>query len=166
MMVGVRRLLLRWFGTLPVGVRRFIVRRVAPAWTVGSVALVERDDGRWLMVKPVYRRGWSLPGGIIDRGEAPADAAVRELGEELGIRIELHGDPWVIVDSGTRQVETVFRAVVVGGTDLDAITVRSHELEDVGWFDPEDPPLIERETADVVAVIRHGGPSGPKVLLR
>lgn len=166
MSLSARRLALRFFGRLPTGARRFIVRRVAPAWTAGAVAIIEREDGRWLMVKPVYRQGWSLPGGLIDRGEAPAEAAVREFEEELGLRIRVEGEPWVVFDSAMRRIETVFRGELVDDVDLDTITVRTHELDDVGWFSPDDPPPIEREALDVVAVIRQSGSGGTRVLLR
>ncbi|WP_018223924.1 NUDIX domain-containing protein [Salinispora pacifica] len=39
------------------------------------IAMVERADGH----------GWALPGGYVDPGETPGDAAVRELGEETGL---------------------------------------------------------------------------------
>jgi 8-oxo-dGTP diphosphatase len=43
---------------------------------------------RILMVRQSYRRGPSLPGGGINRGEDPRDAACRELVEELGLVVE------------------------------------------------------------------------------
>lgn len=166
MMNRLRRLALRGFGSLPSGGRRFVVRRVAPAWTAGAVAIVERDDGRWLMVKPVYRKGWSLPGGIIDRGESPAEAVVREFMEELGLRIQVEEEPWVVFDSTMRRIETVFRAELLDDIDVDAVTVKTYELEGVGWFPPDDPPVIEQEALDVVAVIRKSGMGGTRVLVR
>ena len=166
-MIGrVRRFALQVFGALPPPARRFIVRRVAPAWTAGAVAIIERDDGRWLMVKPVYRAGWSLPGGIIDRRETPGDAVVREFMEELNLRIRVEAEPWVVFDSTMRRIETVFRAELVDDVDLDAIAIHTHELDDVGWFSPDDPPPIEQEALDVVAVIRQSGSGGTRVLLR
>ncbi|MFE9662571.1 NUDIX domain-containing protein [Streptomyces sp. NPDC005955] len=41
-------------------------------------------DGRVLMVFDRYRRSWELPGGCIEEGESPRQAAARELLEESG----------------------------------------------------------------------------------
>jgi ADP-ribose pyrophosphatase YjhB (NUDIX family) len=42
-------------------------------------------DGRILLVDPVYKPGWDLPGGMAEANESPASAAGREIREELGI---------------------------------------------------------------------------------
>jgi ADP-ribose pyrophosphatase YjhB (NUDIX family) len=44
--------------------------------------------GRVLLVRNSYRRPLSMPAGNLRRGESPAAAAVRELREEVGIRVE------------------------------------------------------------------------------
>jgi ADP-ribose pyrophosphatase YjhB (NUDIX family) len=44
-------------------------------------------EGRVLIVKPSYRRHYGLPGGFIRRGETPAEAASREVSEELQLQI-------------------------------------------------------------------------------
>lgn len=48
------------------------------ALNAGRVYLIDRKDGR----------GWALPGGFIDAGETPQEAAVRELQEETLAKIE------------------------------------------------------------------------------
>ncbi len=42
-------------------------------------------DGRVLLVRNSYRRSLSFPGGGVKRNELPAEAAARELQEEVGI---------------------------------------------------------------------------------
>lgn len=43
------------------------------------------SQGQLLLVKNSYRRCITLPGGSIDSGEQPVDAALRELREEVGL---------------------------------------------------------------------------------
>jgi 8-oxo-dGTP diphosphatase len=56
----------------------------------GAAGLVLLDDaGQVLMAhrsaQVHYAGTWSFPGGALEPGEAPADAALRELHEELGV---------------------------------------------------------------------------------
>ena len=44
--------------------------------------------GQILLVKKSYRKEWSIPGGLVKRGESWEQAAVRELFEEVGIRVK------------------------------------------------------------------------------
>jgi 8-oxo-dGTP pyrophosphatase MutT (NUDIX family) len=61
----------------------------ARAWRtpvcLGTNAILEGDDGSILLVRHRYMPGLCFPGGGIDPGEAPADAVLRELKEELGM---------------------------------------------------------------------------------
>lgn len=41
--------------------------------------------GRILLVQPRYKDHWDIPGGYVESGETPAQAAAREVHEELGI---------------------------------------------------------------------------------
>ena len=61
-------------------------------------ALFFDEVGRVLLVKPVYKGDWEIPGGVLERGESPRVACIREVREELGItpRIgRLLGVDWV-----------------------------------------------------------------------
>ncbi|MFE0464413.1 NUDIX domain-containing protein [Kitasatospora sp. NPDC058965] len=53
--------------------------------TTASAVLFFDERDRVLLVDPVYKPGWEFPGGVVERGEAPTRAAVREAAEELGV---------------------------------------------------------------------------------
>jgi 8-oxo-dGTP pyrophosphatase MutT (NUDIX family) len=58
----------------------------APLWLSGVTAVVVRDD-HLLLVQRADNGAWTPVTGIIDPGEQPADAAVREVAEEAGVRV-------------------------------------------------------------------------------
>jgi ADP-ribose pyrophosphatase YjhB (NUDIX family) len=49
------------------------------------VAIWHRE--KILLVKCSYRKGWSIPGGLVKKGETWAQTAVRETFEEVGLRL-------------------------------------------------------------------------------
>ena len=55
---------------------------------VGVGVIVERDGKVLLVRRTTHGAGtWSSPGGYIDHGESPEEAAVRETREETGLRL-------------------------------------------------------------------------------
>jgi 8-oxo-dGTP pyrophosphatase MutT (NUDIX family) len=46
-------------------------------------------DGDRLLVTRLKDRDWDIPGGVIDPGETPAEAAVREVWEETSARVAI-----------------------------------------------------------------------------
>jgi 8-oxo-dGTP pyrophosphatase MutT (NUDIX family) len=90
-----------------------------------SVAVLD-DAGRLLLVRHVEGNDWTTPGGMVEPGETPADAAVRETWEETGLAVELthvagvFGGPLqsTTYANGDRLawVATLFGARVTGGT--------------------------------------------------
>lgn len=52
-----------------------------------AVLILEDDDERALIVKANYKAHWTFPGGMIDAGETPKQAALREVAEEVGLTI-------------------------------------------------------------------------------
>ncbi|GAB3597035.1 hypothetical protein GCM10027446_24670 [Angustibacter peucedani] len=147
---------LRVFRRLPAPVRRTLVRAGTPGFTVGAVCLLERD-GRLLMLRQPHRVGWSLPGGLLDRGESAAQAVAREVHEELGVDVEVGRPVTVVVDSPLRRVDVIFRVAVsgeigerVGG---EATTAR--------WLLPDEVDEMDAPTRQILAAAHDvSDPSG------
>ncbi len=60
---------------------------------VGAGGLIHKD-GAILLIKRKFEPNkgrWSLPGGLVEVGEDPAEAARREVREELGVEVEMEG---------------------------------------------------------------------------
>ena len=60
-----------------------------PRKIVAAGALIFDEAGRLLIMKPTYRRGWNMPGGVVDADESPSAACRRELLEELALELEV-----------------------------------------------------------------------------
>ncbi len=59
-----------------------------PAIPVSAGALIFDQVGRLLILKPTYKSGWTVPGGVMEAdGETPWDACRREVREECGIEV-------------------------------------------------------------------------------
>jgi 8-oxo-dGTP diphosphatase len=106
--------------------------------TLRIVAAVIRDPGgRWLLVRKRGTTTFMQPGGKLEPGEAPAEALVRELHEELGLR--------VAVDQLGHVGRFTARAANEAGYDVDADVFTAPlagpvaalaEIEEVRWVDP------------------------------
>jgi 8-oxo-dGTP pyrophosphatase MutT (NUDIX family) len=150
-------LLLRCYRALPRTARRWVVRLLAPSFTVGAICHIERADGDILLVRQAYRDRWGVPGGLLQRREEPAVAAVREVLEEVGLRIELLGEPAVVVDAAPQRIDLVFRARPVVDAESAQARPCSPEIAEVRWFPPEALPELQHETAHaLVALARRG----------
>lgn len=127
-----------------------------------AAAVVLDEDGRMLLGRHEVGDRWVIPGGIIDPGETPAQAVVREVREETGLDIRptrllgvWGGTPehHVVYPNGHEVDFTMiaFQAEVIGGTlnpDLD-------ELRDLGWFGGADVRRLDLAAwmGDVLAAL-------------
>jgi 8-oxo-dGTP diphosphatase len=115
----------------------------------GASAVVRDDRGHILFLRRGDDGRWSLPAGMIEPGEQPADAALREIFEETGIRarveriggIAMHDSVYPNGDH-CQYLSVWFRCRAVGGT----LRADGDESLEVGWFAPDalPPGLDER----------------------
>ncbi len=122
-----------------------IARPVQKLWwrataktVVGVSGMVVDRDGRVLLVRHTYMRGWHFPGGGVGRRETLRDALSRELREEVGVAAraepQLVGAFTNLADPRSSHV-VLFRIA-----DFDMAFVPNLEIEEWRFFDP-DPDL-------------------------
>ncbi|HEX9064017.1 MAG TPA: NUDIX hydrolase [Streptosporangiaceae bacterium] len=59
---------------------------ILPAIPASAGALIYDRRGRLLILKPTYKSGWTIPGGVMEAdGESPWQACRREVAEECGL---------------------------------------------------------------------------------
>lgn len=64
---------------------------------------------------------WALPGGRLDDGESPVDAALRETDEEIGVRLGPDAVLGVLDDYATRSGYVITPVVVWGGPEVEIV---------------------------------------------
>jgi ADP-ribose pyrophosphatase YjhB (NUDIX family) len=140
---GHRFLLVVW-RYLPLWARRLAIRLLYPRFAIGAAAFVRDDAGRVLLVRQTYHRDgplWAAPGGWVDRGENPRQAAVRETYEETGLRVtagrllEVDGGPY-------GEVSLVFECQIVDDGGFQP----GPETDRIGYFSPASFPSMTVET--------------------
>jgi ADP-ribose pyrophosphatase YjhB (NUDIX family) len=101
-------------------------------------------SGRILLVKRNDNGLWALPGGLVEVGESPADAATREAREEVGLQAEAAGLVG-LYDSRSAGTDTPFQVIhlvyACRVTGADRLHV-SEETDDFGWFSLEQVPTL------------------------
>ena len=106
---------------------------------VAAAGIVERE-GKILMVKRANQPGyglWSIPGGYVDRGEVVEEAAVREVWEETGLRVEILRMVGLFSEHGHPVVVAVYAVQEVGGS----LKAGAETLE-LGFFSPDGLPEL------------------------
>lgn len=116
---------------------------MAEVWrgvSLAAAVVLFDGKGRVLLVHQNYgRRRWSLPGGVLEPGESPHVAAVREVFEETRVTVELR---YVIGLYFLRHDNPGIGFLFLGDIpDTQRPASRSDEIDEIGWFDPGSLPI-------------------------
>jgi 8-oxo-dGTP pyrophosphatase MutT (NUDIX family) len=113
-----------------------------PTKRVISQGVLRDETRRILFCELTYKHEWDLPGGVVDPGESPATAVVRELREELGIDTPVRGllatnwmPPWRGWDDACQFVFDLGR---VPTAILERMTFERTEIAAVHWCTIEE----------------------------
>jgi len=108
-----------------------------PSLLTIAALCIRDDDGRLLLVRKRGTTKFMQPGGKLEPGESAEHAAVRELEEELGIRVRVEE----LVPLGTwhgiaaNEEETFIDAAVFACGSRQAPVIAA-EIEEMLWLDP------------------------------
>jgi ADP-ribose pyrophosphatase YjhB (NUDIX family) len=114
-----------------------------PKLALSANAVLRDPEGRVALVRNTYRDGWSLPGGVVDDNEPPADACVREVREELGHEVQgparLLAVQWA--ERGEGPVQFLSLTFDVGVCqDPSALRPQEEEIAEIAFFAPDELP--------------------------
>ena len=135
-----------------------------PAIPVSAGALIFDQAGRLLILKPTYKTGWTIPGGVMEAdGETPWEACRREVREECGI--EVRGGRLACVDFRPGRpghpggIRFLFDCGFAGEAALAAITLQPEEIAEYRLVPLESALDLLRSPIRrrVRAVSRHRG---------
>lgn len=109
---------------------------------MSSASIVLYDAaGHVLVVKAHNKPYWSFPGGVIDKGETPMQAAIRETEEEVGLTVSEDSLRFcMVVDRVSRIAQTyqfIFDKQVEEST-FEQVSLDDHEMEDYAIVSREE----------------------------
>ena len=131
---------------------RLTYYRSLPAKRMASGVLFFDNQERILVVKPIYRQDWLIPGGVVEEGESPRDACVREVREELGLDVKI-GQLLCVDYTQTEQDKTeslqfIFYGGILTTGDIERCVLQEEELSEYNFLSLDEAlPLLNAKLA-------------------
>lgn len=101
------------------------------------------DQDRIMLVEPTYKSYLDVPGGYVERGETPYQAATREVAEELGIQPKIGRllvTDWAPSETEGDKILFLFDGGTLSPDQLNAIRLDPTELRGYAFHDITEIP--------------------------
>ena len=118
---------------------------------MGAGCLFFNTEGKFMLVKPIYKPTWEIPGGAVESNESPKQCCKREVKEELGLEREI-GDLLVVdynraTDEKTESLMFIFDGGILTFSEIESIELKRDELSEFRFVTAETLPV---EMADML----------------
>lgn len=137
-------------------------------WLSGVSAVVLDERGHILLGRRADNGRWAVISGILEPGEQPAPAIIREVLEETGVHAEVEALASVFTGeevhypNGDRAqyLDLTFRCRRTGGQ----AAVGDDESLEVGWFAPDalPEPLVDSSRERIADALDYDSATGPR----
>lgn len=131
-----------------------------PGIPASAGAILRDRRGRILLLKPTYKSGWTIPGGVMEAdGETPWQACRREILEEIGVHVE--SGRLAAVDTRPAKARKamglrfLFDCGVLDDAQVAVIRVQAEEVSEHAFLAPAEAlqllrPAVRRRVAAVL----------------
>jgi ADP-ribose pyrophosphatase YjhB (NUDIX family) len=126
-------------------------------------ALFFDEAGRLLIVEPVYKPNWEIPGGVVELNESPRQGCMREVKEEVGLERPLcqllSVDYLSECGDKIEALVFIFWGGVLSQNEIQSIHLPADELRSFVFLDVEEaygrlnPRLSQRVRQSMAALV-------------
>ncbi len=103
--------------------------KAIPKKRMAAGVLLFDEHNKLLLVKPGYKKHWSIPGGITDANESPRRTAIRETKEEVDIDLKLCQFLCIEYNSDKENIDESLQFIFYGGI-LDKEQVENIKIDE------------------------------------
>jgi mutator protein MutT len=104
-------------------------------FTLGANTLIFNEKKEILLCHRTDKDMWNFPGGGVESGETPEEAAIREVREEIGVEVELYKFLGVYTKPKDNDIVFAFLGKIVKGTPI-----LTDEADDIQYFSTDNLP--------------------------